>query len=972
MKTKKIKIIKVIVCAMFFWGLFFGFTPGIQAKLVSLGVLAFQDETGTGIPPDLGIKISRDLQQKLVKSFPDLLPRVIGTAMPAQSFKQMTVSQLASYGKQQGLDFLVRGGVLAASTQNIGSGVKVSIQLYAQVISVESADIKSVRAKGVGTQRGAYPSTNIPWEAIDVSGGEFQYSAPGMALLNAVEQLAGSVHEAVVSPFQGTVETGVPGRQTGEGEGYQTPEEQEYQTEEYQTTGDQEYEYGDEYQTGGEEEDYYSYQDEDADETESEEDLQQLIYQAEELIYNSSAGSEDLGALSQALEKLKESLNQKVTLMEQGGDTSQVEQDISQQKQELQRIISKITEEAYSGESEYEYETPSEEKKSLLSSVGGYLDDSLNIIEKIKEIRSTLRGARDEGEIAGDDEYGYESEDGGTVESDSESGAEGLDEYAEGEPEEEPSEEVTGVVTEDGSPVEGVTVTDPETGVSTTTDSSGYYNLGKIPAGRLSEIVISKQGKELAKGKVDLVPGRAAVADWELKPRFSKSKTPALRIIPSAVNVSSGKDYKKYKGKTGTIKGVVLDAGGKPMSRVLVKLPGLGSARTDSRGQYLFSNVPPGPHQLTVIKSGLNPKTQSVTVISKKTIRQKILFTVSDRAAKKVISPKLISHGTATVLWGMVTDKKNRPVRSAKVTVVQYGRAISVSTGPTGKYKFKDLKPGKYRVLVSKTGYKKASDNISLRAGKTERSNFKLEPSSPYVQSILGRQKGKTIASKKTTPVKKKPGTTQVTTTVPQVRLPGKGKLTGRVIDSKTKKPVSSATVYVKGFKGMTDRNGNYTVSNVPPGTHKAVVGKSGYYGQSKNVKIKANRSTRKNFALNSKAVKTTKSKSKPKTPPRLSVSKPAITKTKPPLTVRPGQIKGFVADSRTRKPIARAVISISGRQTSTIGNGSFVSPKLPPGTYKVSVSKAGYSGSTKTVTVRAGKTSSVSIYLSSRVYKKR
>jgi len=973
MKTKKFKIINVIVYAVVFWGLFFGFTPGIQAKLVPIGVLAFHDESGTGIPSELGLRISRDLQQKLVRSYRDLLPRVIGTEMDAAAIKNMSVFQLASYGKQQGVTFLVRGGVLAILTENIGNGVKVSIELYVEVISTGSAKVKSVRAKGVGTQRGTYPYAGIPWEAIDVSGGEFQYSAPGMALINAVEQLAGLVHDAVVSSPQAE-ETVEPALSQETEQETETPYEPSEETEEYQYPG--------------EEDDTYSYPEDEYDyetEGDSDEELQQLIYQAEELIYNSSISKKQLKSLTKTLEKLKESLNTKVTLMEQGEDTTQVEQDIAEQKETLEQIISQITEEeeTYSEEESddgYE-ETDSGEKKSLLAGIGQSLDDSLNIIQKIKEIRSTLRGVKEESQeeedTVAEDEYEEETDTVSEEETDTVS--------EEGEPEEESGEEVTGVVTEDGEPVEGVEVTDPETGASTTTDSSGFYNLGKIPAGRLSNLVIKKNGKFLASGKVDLVKGRAAVADWELKPKFKKNKAPTMRIMPSAVNVAGAK---KFKGKTGTVKGVVLDARGKPMPRTLVKLEGLGTARTNSKGQYVFLKVPPGSHQLTVMKSGLNTKSQVVRTTAKKTSVQKIRFTPTDRIREKTVLPKLISRGAATTLRGMVTDVKRRPVRSAKVTVFQSGRALSVATGITGMYKFKDLKPGKYRVLVSKVGFKSTTGDARLKAGKTKKLNFKLVKSSRYVQNIVGKQRAKQakVAPVKTIPGRKKiviPGKKKVVTTAPKIRHVGsKGQLIGRVIDAKTKRPIASAVVYIKGAKAVkTDRYGNYTAGNLSPGSYSVSISKSGYYGQSKKVKIPAKRSTRKDFSLRSKSkVTRVVSKTKPKTKVKTKARTPVLvvpktktkTKTTRVIAVRSGQIRGFVTNAKTRKPVAGAAVSIAGRRTTSNRGGSFVSRKLAPGTYRVSVGKSGYSGSTKTVTVRAGKTSTVKFYLSPRASKLR
>ncbi len=100
MKPKNIKIINIVCCAIIFFGLFFGLTPRIQAALVSVGALTFNDDSGTGVPRELCERIARDLQQKLVRSYSDLLPRVI---TDSSGTRGMTVSELAQMGKDQGL-----------------------------------------------------------------------------------------------------------------------------------------------------------------------------------------------------------------------------------------------------------------------------------------------------------------------------------------------------------------------------------------------------------------------------------------------------------------------------------------------------------------------------------------------------------------------------------------------------------------------------------------------------------------------------------------------------------------------------------------------------------------------------------------------------------------------------------------------------------------------------------------------------
>jgi hypothetical protein len=455
------------------------------------------------------------------------------------------------------------------------------------------------------------------------------------------------------------------------------------------------------------------------------------------------------------------------------------------------------------------------------------LGDSLNILQKIQEIKSTLKGA--------DEEALYETE--GTEETTGEGTTEeGVGEVETGE---EPAEvantdEVSGVVTEDGDPVEGVTVTDPESGVSATTDSSGYYNLGKIPAGRLSELVIAKGGKELAAGKVNLVPGHAAVADWELKPKFSKDKKPTLRVMPSMVIIAKGK---KYSGRTGTIKGVVLDAQGKPMALTLVKLEGLGTVRTNSKGQYVFMKVPAGNHQLVVTKSGLNPKSQQVIVLAKKSSGSTIRFTSKDIIYKKAALPTLVMRGTTTTLFGKVTNVQKQPVKGAKVMALQSGRAVSVITGRSGMYRMKGLKPGKYRILVSKTGFKTTSQDILLKSKGSQKTDFILSGSSSYIHSLLAKR-----------PVKRAPVVIVGT---------GKGQIRGFVANSKSRKGIAGATVSISGLRSFsTNGSGSFISPRIAAGTYRVTVSKTGYFSSSKTVKVQAGKTSSLTFYLPARVIR--------------------------------------------------------------------------------------------------------------------
>ncbi len=71
------------------------------------------------------------------------------------------------------------------------------------------------------------------------------------------------------------------------------------------------------------------------------------------------------------------------------------------------------------------------------------------------------------------------------------------------------------------------------------------------------------------------------------------------------------------------------------------------------------------------------------------------------------------------------------------------------------------------------------------------------------------------------------------------------------------------------------------------------------------------------------------------------------------------GKISGVVSDKNTGEPVATvsATLSPGGNSTVTGSDGSFEFVGLGPGEYTVNISKEGYNGNNKTVTVVAGQT---------------
>ena len=943
----------MLVCLVHISGLGKASPDPFQGQLVSVGILSFQDDSGLNAPPEFGQKIAQEVQQKLVVSYKDLLPRVISAGTDAAAIKGLTVDQLVTLGKQNGLKFIVRGGLLAISSESAGEETKTSAQLYAEIISVDTANVSSVRAEGIGAQKGPAPDTTAQLGSTDFRSNEFRASALGQALSSAIEQLATSVHQAVTATqtaaTSGQTQTGT---ETGQAGGQATSVDAQA-----------------------------------AQAAEADAELQQLIAQAEALLAsNSTSSTENLSALSQALEGVKTALASKTSLMEQSQDTAPADQQLAARQQELQAAMNKATEEAATSETTSAEAQPTGEKKGFMARIDDFAGQSLSLLQKIQEMRAALRGLREEQSASPTGETG-------------ETGVEAA------MPSEAPAEEVSGVVTEDGSPVEGAVVTDEESGMSTTTDSSGSYTLQGLISGKLAKLIVS-QGQKKMSAQVEVFPGRANVADLQFKKMSAGAGMPALTILPSTVVL------KGLAATAGQVKGVVRDEQGHPVARALVTLKGLGVARavspgehglrdasvsarqiriswtgmhqvsmnhsgtsqaglttsfsqgrsaqtlknigvarTNSLGQYAFLNVPAGPYQLTINRGGLRMKSAQVEVGPRKIAGANFNFSRGDVVAKLPATKRsLILPGSATVLGGTVLDNQNRPVAGAKVSAVQSESVISVFTPANGTFELRNLKPGTYRVAVYKVGYDSTSENVALRSGGVEQRAFKLKKqTSPLIASLL---KNDATRRSQMGPQIRNSGRTQIGTQNSQ--------LMGRVTDFVNGKPLSGVSVVLQGQSSIkTDEQGNYRIEALAPGNYQLMVKRSGYIAEARTITVRSNVSTRHDFALRSERPV------EDRTMPGVRVPIGVLGGSDIRKSQVAGQVTGQVSDAKTGKPISGVTVLVPGqRNVLTDQQGRFVVANLTPGSYQISVSKSGFAQAQGTVNVRAGETATANFNL--------
>ncbi|HOP40329.1 MAG TPA: carboxypeptidase regulatory-like domain-containing protein, partial [Geobacteraceae bacterium] len=593
-------------------------------------------------------------------------------------------------------------------------------------------------------------------------------------------------------------------------------------------------------------------------------------------------------------------------------NTSTVDQEIAQRKAELENIIAASAQEAVEQPPEEISQPVSGELASGIARVNELLNEALNCILKIQEISTAVQNfGQDQNMPPADAELVYV-------------------------PVEEPTSDVSGVVTDStGNPVEGATVIDPQSGVSTSTDSSGSYVIPLVPSGRFATFKVLKGGRQLSVGKVQLLPGRMAFADWQVG---AGVKASGIKILPANVIIASKTGV--GAAKSGSIKGVVRDVNGRPVARALVIVKGLGMARTDSQGRYMFVKVPPGNYQVMVRKGGSTIQTQRVSVAAKKVVESRTVFKSKTTMAPSLGTQAVLARSGGAMLKGNVGSTSRQPLPGAKVTAVCADGAVSVFSDVKGKYTFKGLRQGRYHLLANKAGYREASGTVFLKSAQGEVRDFTLEKSSAEIQKVLSVR-----------PYPRAGGTRAVSrTTTKRIPVAAKGALCGVVLDAQSGKQIVSAIVQVYGQQTMrTDRKGRYRFSDLPSGTYRVAAGRKGYQQVSKTATIRPNITSKEDFSLKVKephALRTT--------------TTPLLLKP----TVKYGRVRGKITDSKTGKPMTQATITLLNRKTYSNASGAYSFDNIPAGSCTIIIKKSNYQDGSRRITVQAGRTISVDFRL--------
>jgi len=583
------------------------------------------------------------------------------------------------------------------------------------------------------------------------------------------------------------------------------------------------------------------------EELDREEELRQLLAEAAAVLSNaSSADAAGQEALGRAMEELQRALEDKARLLEEGGPQAAAEAEVSVATgaDRLRAALDALRDlpggEDFPATGDYPTDLP---RPGALERVTSLLDSALQVVTRIQELRAAFQSLRHEDRWTPADAG---AEGGGDIMMD------------------EPVQDVSGVVTKAGAPLAGAVVSEPGLGLSATTEADGSYTLEGVPA-RLTRLVVSREGRPVGEGIVNVARGRPAIADFQVG-RGAGSLASRAAVLPSDVSVPG----RARSGQAGTVEGLVEDAEGRPLARTLVRLQGLGAARTDSRGRYAFRNVPAGSHQLTVTRAGAGPYTERLRISAAQVARLRTRLDAS--TGRPRAQGRLVEKNARTLLEGRVLDDAGRPLAGARVAVISAQGGVSVRSGRDGAYRLRDLKPGPYRVVVSKAGVREQAAQVSLRSAASEQRDFRLAAlASPSVARALNNarlkndgRKGGALADGRRRDVRPSPRPSPApgdartgrangrSATPPRPSPPRpspprpdpRSEVTVCVTDDRNGRALEGATVVLTGAAstGRTGRTGSDGCESFPaaPGALRVRATKAGYAPDDESLRLAA------------------------------------------------------------------------------------------------------------------------------------
>jgi hypothetical protein len=416
----------------------------------------------------------------------------------------------------------------------------------------------------------------------------------------------------------------------------------------------------------------------------------------------------------------------------------------------------------------------------------------------------------------------------------------------------------------------------------------------------------------------------------------------------------------------GSVSGVVVQEG-QPVGGASVTETSTGVTTTTAPdGSYTLAPLPPG------LLGVLSVKRQSQLVASGQVQVLAARASLADFQLQKggvastrlgvlgsSVMPRVVPPNAGT-LMGRVSDARGNPVARALVAVPSVGM---VRTNSRGEFLMSGVAAGVYTVNVRDTSQGVATTSVQIAAGRTPTvSNVRL-------QASPGRA------------VPEGPARLLVTDRTGAL-------VHGRVRDQKDRNLPGVRVSLLRGegtLSVLTDAGGSFALQGVSPGEYRVVVARPGFETTARVITLEAKGDRKIEVTLKQVTAMVDTIRQAEASRRAALAGKPgeARAATAPsrtmPATANASRVakclvQGHVIDAQTRRPIAGAAVRLSGGGGSALTDryGAFRIDNLAPGAAEISVSRAGYLGQQRKVTLAADKTPAADFALRAAVLPKR
>ena len=305
--------------------------------------------------------------------------------------------------------------------------------------------------------------------------------------------------------------------------------------------------------------------------------------------------------------------------------------------------------------------------------------------------------------------------------------------------------------------------------------------------------------------------------------------------------------------------------------------------KTDSKGYFEIKGIPTGDHYVVseIVESGKTLKN-----------RQKITI-AQDNPTIDLQSFVLRKTGSIT---GMVSGAAN----PLGIDVFVPGTSMISKTKSTGAYGIINVAEGTYKVVASSFGYEVLEQTIEVKSGKSSNLDFALQKIDP----------SKNLATVK-------------------------GKITTKT--SQATEGLFGASISISGqsYVTLSDKDGNFTLANVPNGDYKLQIFRTGYKGLEVAVKVNvlATDATTKEITLKNNIVLESESEN--------------------------GIISGVIKTDKD-EALSEVIVRLGGKFVLTDSNGAFIFENVDSGNWTLKFQKEGYKQVEQDVTVTKKATTKV------------